>query len=162
MAGKLMTIGIRRYLVTQPRTKRARKAARYIRERIAHYTKVEIDNVKFGKDLNEAITKKANHMRPVKLNIDIDKGIVTASLFKEQAAQSAPKAAEQKKQPAKAAEGKEPQAKSAPQAAPKEKPAKESVRKSQEKPSQNTSTANASKIQDAESRKAANAENSQK
>ena len=75
MTNKLLTIGIRRYLVTQPRNKRTRKAAYYIRERISHYMKIEMDKVRFGKDLNNAITARAKQMKPVKLNIEIDKGI---------------------------------------------------------------------------------------
>ena len=62
-----------------------RKAARFIRERIAHYMKVDIDNVPNSAGIS-TIKQHSQRMKPVKLNIDIDKGIATATLFKEQAA----------------------------------------------------------------------------
>jgi ribosomal protein L31E len=133
MASKLLTIGIRRYLVTQPRNKRARKAARYIRERISHYMKMDLDKVKFSKELNNLITSQARRMKPVKLNIEIDKGIATAMLFKEQAAQQKAPAAEQKH--AAKAEGKEAAKKGGAQAA-KEKAAPERAQKNPENAAQ--------------------------
>ncbi|MCL5433846.1 MAG: hypothetical protein M1538_02615, partial [Candidatus Marsarchaeota archaeon] len=57
MAERLITLNIRKYLVKQPRTKRARKAIRYIRERIAHYTKIDVENVKIGYDVNNMVFK---------------------------------------------------------------------------------------------------------
>ncbi len=72
MAERLITINIRKYLSTQPRTKRPRKAARYIRERVAHYTKLKEENVKLSYKLNELIFKKyAKSMVPVKLRVKI-------------------------------------------------------------------------------------------
>lgn len=72
MAERLITINIRKYLSTQPRTKRARKAAGYIRERVAHYTKLQEENVKLSYKLNELIFKKyAKSMVPVKLIVKI-------------------------------------------------------------------------------------------
>ncbi len=159
MAGKLITIGIRRYLVTQPRTKRTRKAAKYIRERISHYMKIDLDKVKFSKELNDMITARAQRMKPVKLNIEIDKGIATATLFKEQAVQlSATKTAAQKKQPAKVESTA--QAKGATQAATKEKPA--SARKSPERAAENTNMESTVKSPEKESRKADRNENPRK
>ncbi len=88
MASRLITIGIRKYLVGQPRTKRARKAVRYVRERIAHYTKTDEDSVKISPSLSELIIKRhAKSMLPVRANISIEKGIVTASPFSEQKAE---------------------------------------------------------------------------
>jgi ribosomal protein L31E len=127
MANKLLTISVRSYLVRQPRTKRMRKIAYYLRDRIAHYTKTDIDKVKFGRDLSNALTAHAKRMTPLKLSIDVDKGITTATLFKEaQQVKAAPKQAEQKKQPA-AAEKKEQQAKKA-APSPEQKPAQERPR----------------------------------
>jgi ribosomal protein L31E len=88
MASRLITIGIRKYLVEQPRTKRARKAVRYVRERIAHYTKTDEENVKLSTSLNELIIKRhAKSMLPVRASISVDKGVVTASPFSEQKAE---------------------------------------------------------------------------
>ena len=72
MAERLLTINIRKYLSTQPRTKRPRKAAQYIRERVAHYTKIKEENVKLSYKLNELIFKKyAKSMVKVKLRVKI-------------------------------------------------------------------------------------------
>ena len=72
MADRLITINIRKYLVTQPRTKRARKAVKYIRERVAHYTKLKPENVKLGYDLNNLIFKYYSiRMVPVKVRVKI-------------------------------------------------------------------------------------------
>lgn len=88
MASRLITIGIRKYLVGQPRTKRARKAVRYVRERIAHYTKTSEENVKLSTSLSELIIKRhAKSMLPVRASISFDKGIVTASPFSEHGAE---------------------------------------------------------------------------
>lgn len=81
MAGRLLTIRVRSYLATQPRAKRMRKAARYIRERVAHYTKA--DDVKFSKALSETISSVAKYLTPLKLNVEIDNGVATAKLFGE-------------------------------------------------------------------------------
>ena len=72
MADRLLTINIRKYLVTQPRTKRARKAVKYIRERVSHYTKIKEENVKLGGELNNLIFKKYSRtMVPVKVRVKI-------------------------------------------------------------------------------------------
>ena len=72
MAERLITINLRKYLVTQPRTKRARKAARYVRERIAHYTKIDPEKVKIGYDLNNLIFKQYSRtMVPLKVRVKI-------------------------------------------------------------------------------------------
>lgn len=158
MANKLITISIRKYLVTQPRNKRMRKAARFIRERIAHYMKVDIDNVKFGRDLNNEITAHSQRMKPVKLNIDIDKGIATATLFKEQAAQQkAPKASEQKQQASTKMESKDVKKGSAQTA--KEQPVSERVKRP-ESAAKNADAARAKKTP--ENERTAAPENSQK
>lgn len=80
----LLTINIRKYLVTQPRNKRARKAVNYIRERVSHYTKTSIENVKLSQDLNSLIVKKfSSKMTPVKLNVRLDGGKAVAEPFAE-------------------------------------------------------------------------------
>ncbi len=72
MAERLITINLRKYLVKQPRTKRARKASRYVRERIAHYTKLDPENVKIGYDLNNLIFKHySRKMVPLKVRVKI-------------------------------------------------------------------------------------------
>ncbi|MCW6160486.1 MAG: hypothetical protein LVQ95_05385 [Candidatus Micrarchaeales archaeon] len=72
MAERLITINLRKYLVKQPRTKRARKASRYVRERIAHYTKINPENVKIGYDLNNLIFKYySRKMVPLKVRVKI-------------------------------------------------------------------------------------------
>ncbi len=162
MASKLITISIRKYLVTQPRTKRMRKAATYIRERVSHYMKVDLDKVKFSRDLNNEITAHSLRMKPVKLSIDIDKGIATASLFKEQAAKDkTPKASEQK-QTAHAAktENKDVEKKGGAQTA-KERPAPERAQKRQENATRTADAANMKKSPENE-RNATLTEKSQK
>ncbi len=78
----LLTINMRRYLVTQPRNKRKYKAVRYLRERISHYTKTDIDNVILTQDLNSLVLKRvAKNMAPVKLTVKIDNGKATAEPF---------------------------------------------------------------------------------
>jgi ribosomal protein L31E len=155
MANKLLTIGIRRYLVTQPRTKRTRKAARYIRERVSHYMKISIDKVRLSKALNDAITAHAKRMLPMKLNIEIEKGIATATPFKEQA----PKAAEQKQ--AAKAENKE-QAKKASAQAAKARPVPERAQKGPEKPARPADASHTEKSPENESGSAPRTANSQK
>ena len=92
---RLLTIRIRKYLVTQPTTKRSKKAVRYIREKVAHYTQSVIDNVKIDKKLNSAIVKRySKSMKPVKMNLDITGGKVIANEFPEIA-----KASEKKEAP---------------------------------------------------------------
>lgn len=72
MAERLITINLRKYLVKQPRTKRARKAARYVRERIAHYTKLDPENIKIGYDLNNLIFKYySRKMLPLKVRVKV-------------------------------------------------------------------------------------------
>lgn len=72
MAERLITINLRKYLVKQPRTKRARKAARYVKERVAHYTKLNPENVKLGYDLNNLIFKYySRSMVPLKVRVKI-------------------------------------------------------------------------------------------
>ncbi|MCL4373827.1 MAG: hypothetical protein M1360_03025 [Candidatus Marsarchaeota archaeon] len=91
MVNKLVTINLRKYLVNQPRTKRIRKAVRYVREQVARHAKVSEENVKFSRELNERIFKySAKHMTPLRLNISIENSIATASPFKE--AQAKPQA----------------------------------------------------------------------
>ncbi len=81
----LLTINMRRYLVTQPRTKRKYKAIRYIRERVSHFTKTDIDNVLLSQDLNVMILKSyASRMAPIRLTVKIDGGKATAEPFKEE------------------------------------------------------------------------------
>ena len=82
MPSKVLTINIRRYLVKQPRGRRIRKASRYLRERIAHYTKTDLDKVRISRELNNLVVKYYSiKMKPVKVSVNIDAGIATASPF---------------------------------------------------------------------------------
>ncbi len=82
MQSRVSTIRIRRFLVSQPRTKRQRKAVRYIRERIAHYTKLSPADVKLSTALNNLITKEyARRMTPVKVSISIENGKAMVTPF---------------------------------------------------------------------------------
>jgi len=121
MAERVITINIRKYLVTQPRTKRTRKAVKYIRERVAHYTKTPLDSVKLSQDLNVKIFKVyAKTMVPVKVNVKIEKGIATVAPFKLNA------------EPSKAT----PEAAKAAQAKPNEKDRKQEAKASDKKAQQ--------------------------
>ncbi|MCL5430124.1 MAG: hypothetical protein M1504_01445 [Candidatus Marsarchaeota archaeon] len=72
MAERLLTLNLRRYLIKQPRTKRSRKAAAYIRERVAHYTKIDEENVKISENLNMLIHRQyVRRMVPIKLLVKI-------------------------------------------------------------------------------------------
>ena len=94
----LITINIRKYLVTQPRNKRARKAARYIRERVSHFTKTSIDNVRLSQELNSLIAKRISRkMVPVKLSVKIEEGKATAEPFSTERSGAAQGKAEQQK-----------------------------------------------------------------
>ncbi len=99
MANRLLTVNIRNYINRQPRGKRRNRAVRYIRERIAHYTNTDIENVKIDKKLNEAIFKVYSKTAlPVKMKLDIDNsGIVTASPFTATITDSSKPAADDKK-----------------------------------------------------------------
>jgi ribosomal protein L31E len=105
MVERVMTISLRKYLSGQPRTKRKRKAIRYLRNRIAHYSSVDEENVKISRELNEMVVKHhAKQMSPVKLRVDIEKGIANAKPFEQkvvvaaaQSKQAAPKSADAKK-----------------------------------------------------------------
>ncbi len=73
MVHKLFTLNIRKYLVNQPRTKRRNKAIKFIRNRIAHYTKMPLDAVKIDQTLNSMIIKfNANSMKKVKVDANIE------------------------------------------------------------------------------------------
>ena len=124
MANRLLTINIRKYLATQPRTRRRNKAVKYIRDRIGHYTKTRVENVKMSQELNEMIFKHySRKMVPVKVNVSIENGIAKATPFQTMK-KEAPKAEAKAAAPApakKAEERKAPAAKPAPKAAqPKE------------------------------------------
>ena len=84
MAERLITLNIRRYLVRQPRPKRARRAMRYIRERVAHYTKIVPENIRIGQDVNNAVFKHyAKYMNPIKLRVLIGTDTADVLMFKE-------------------------------------------------------------------------------
>ncbi len=75
MAHKVFILNIRKYLVTQPRTKRRNKAVRFVRERIAHYTKMPLEAVKIDQTLNSMITKfSARTMNKLKLDVNVENG----------------------------------------------------------------------------------------
>jgi ribosomal protein L31E len=80
MAERILTLNMRKYLVNQPRTKRLRKAIRYVRERVSHFTKIKEENVKISMQLNSVIFKKySKSMPPLKLSVKI--GTDTADVF---------------------------------------------------------------------------------
>jgi len=82
MQNKLITINMRRYLVTQPRNKRARKAIRFLIDRVAHYTKTPTENVKISMALNSLVMKKySRDMSPIRVNVGIDNEIATVTQF---------------------------------------------------------------------------------
>ena len=90
MAERLITLNIRRYLVKQPRPKRARRAMRYIRERVAHYTKIVPENIRIGQDVNNAVFKHyAKYMNPIKLRVLIGTDTADVLMFKEGASADA-------------------------------------------------------------------------
>ncbi len=92
MAGRLLTINIRNYLSTQPRRKRHMRVSRYVKEKISGAVKVEEKNVRISKELNSIIIKEyVRSMKPLKLNINVDKGIATATPFSEKPAAPGPK-----------------------------------------------------------------------
>lgn len=121
MANRLLTINIRKYLATQPRTRRRNKAVKYIRDRIGHYTKTRVENVKMSQELNEMIFKHySRKMVPVKVNVSIENGIAKATPFQAMK-KEAPKAEAKAAAPAKKAEEKKaPAAKPAPKEQKKE------------------------------------------
>ena len=111
MAERLITISIRRYLAMQPRTKRVKRAARYIRERAAHYMKMDEGDVAISTELNNRIVKYySKKMVPIKLSAKVDNGKAVLNEFSAAKAvaeqRPAEKAAAGKKQDSKAAAGK--------------------------------------------------------
>lgn len=90
MVDKLITISIRNYLVERPVRRRPMKIAKYVRERVSHYMKIDQENVKLTGDLNILMIKKhAKSMLPLKLNVKIENGIATVSPFAQPAAKKA-------------------------------------------------------------------------
>ena len=80
-----MTLNMRKYLSEQPRTKRAKKAARYVKERVAHYTKTDYDKVRITTELNNEIVKHyRKRMTPLKLRVSLDNGVATVRRFSEE------------------------------------------------------------------------------
>ncbi|OJI07704.1 hypothetical protein Micr_01003 [Candidatus Micrarchaeum sp.] len=114
MPAKLITINIRRYLVTQPRSVRQKRLSRYVRERIAHYMKVSEENVKIDTAMNSAMTKVyTKSMMPIKANVNIDNGVAKVSLYSDKKPADTQKA-EPKAADKKAGKGKQEQKKEAP------------------------------------------------
>ena len=106
MPAKLITINIKRYLVTQPRSVRQKRLSRYVRERIAHYMKVAEENVKIDTAMNSAMTKVyTKSMMPIKANVNIDNGVAKVSLYSDkkpaETQKAEPKAPEKKAEKAK-------------------------------------------------------------
>lgn len=88
MQNRLITINIRRYLSTQPRTKRINKNVKFLIERVAHLTKTEPGNVRIDQGLNTLIFKKySKTMAPMKVNVNIDNGVATVTQFVEKGCQ---------------------------------------------------------------------------
>lgn len=92
MVNRLLTINLRRYMVSHPRRNRHRKTFSYLRDRIAHYSKVPIENVTISNELNELVTKhNVKSMSPVKVNVTIENGKASAAPFKEASISSSKK-----------------------------------------------------------------------
>ncbi len=84
MAEILLTINLRKFLIKQERNKRLRRTAGYVRDRIAHYTKTQPENVIISQALNNAIVKYySKSMLPLKLSVKLEGGKATATQFKE-------------------------------------------------------------------------------
>lgn len=89
MPERILTLNIRKYLVHQPIGKRRNKAIKYIRERVSHYTKVKLENVKISQQLNNLVfTKYSRTMTPLKLNVKIGTDTADVFPFSEQAAKT--------------------------------------------------------------------------
>jgi ribosomal protein L31E len=100
MADRLLTINIRKYLVTQPRPKRAKKAAKYIRERVSHFTKIRQENIRLGNELNNLIFKRYSRtMVPVKVRVKIGTDTADVLPFVEETAKKPEAMAKDAKKP---------------------------------------------------------------
>lgn len=108
MATKLITLNIRRYLVTQPRPARRKRLSKFVRERIAHYTKISEENVKIDSEMNKALVKfYSKNMLPLKTNVNIENGVAKVSLYSEKKQEPEKSPAESKKAATKAAKATE-------------------------------------------------------
>ena len=75
MQNRLITLNLRRYLSTQPRTKRINKCVKFVIARVAHLTKTDPDSIKIDQNLNTLIFKKySKTMVPMRVNVSIDNG----------------------------------------------------------------------------------------
>ncbi len=82
MTDRLLTINLRNYLVRQPVRRRHMKLSRYVRNRVAHYIKVDEENVKITGELNNLMIKSySKSMLPLKLNVKIENGTATVHPF---------------------------------------------------------------------------------
>jgi hypothetical protein len=98
MADRLLTINLRNYLVKQPVRRRHMKISKYVRNRVAHYTKIEEEKVKLTGDLNILMIKRhSKSMLPLKVNVKIENGIATVSPFAQPRAAAAPATKSEKK-----------------------------------------------------------------
>lgn len=114
MADRLLTINLRNYLVERPVRRRAMKISKYVRNRVAHYVKIDEENVKISGELNILMIKKhAKSMLPLKVNVKIENGKAMVSPFAQPKKEAAP--AQQPKAAA-APEAKRADAKGAPKA----------------------------------------------
>ena len=99
MPAKLLTINIRNYLVKSPRSMRQRRLSHYVRDRVAHYMKLKLENVKIDSELNKALVRQySKSMLPLKTNVNIDNGIAKVSLYSNKPVQQAAAAKPEKKQ----------------------------------------------------------------
>ncbi len=124
----MITINMRKYLMRIHTTKRAKKAAGYIKGRVAHYMKLNADNVKISNALNDGLMKgNAKRMKPLKLLVQVNGSNATvmpfsvASASKDAKPANAAKASE--KPSADAGSSKAASSKAAAQPFSKEKPA---------------------------------------
>ena len=86
MPSRLLTINLRKYLVGQPRRKRPMRVSSYVKYRIAKSINIKTDNIRISKELNSVILKKyVGSMKPLKVNINIEKEIATVTPFEAKA-----------------------------------------------------------------------------
>jgi ribosomal protein L31E len=87
MQNRLITINIRKYLSTQPRTKRANKAVKLLRSQVSRLARVKPENIRFSQAFNSLVFKRYSRvLTPIKLNVSIDNERATVTPFVEKAA----------------------------------------------------------------------------
>jgi ribosomal protein L31E len=84
MPNKLITINIRKYLSTQPRTKRRNKAIKLLKAQVSRLAKVKPEDVRISQSLNSLVFKRySKDLNLVKLNVSVEKDRATVTPFEE-------------------------------------------------------------------------------